>query len=284
MAKDNIKRQLRPGREKIASNVWYNIRMGRPQVNFHVQQYTPIILCAGGGSLLEHVDEIQCAQLKGMDVVCVGNAGHALMRHGIKVNGHILVDGAVRNRSFIVPTVDTRYFVASQCDPSILHALHRHKHVFIWHAGCVADEQKDLDLYYGKSGWFQILGGSYVTLRAISLLHCLGYKYIHIYGFDSCLSKEDKHHAYDQPNADRQKSAEVEIGGRKFKANFWMLDQASQFCESVQNKRFGDSQLAIHGNGLIAHMVKTRSLPTWQLQTQPSYFSTPSRINLAQGR
>jgi len=260
----NLKRTLRPGREKLASNVWHNIKSGRPQITFFQPQETPIMLCAGGGSLLDHVDEIRTNQLSGMEVVCVGNAGHTLMEHGIKINGHVLVDGAERNRSFVVGTRDTRYFVASQCDPSVLKALHNHKYVYLWHAGCVADEQQDLDAHYGPGKWFSILGGSYVTLRAISLMHVLGYKWIHVYGFDSCMKEED-HHAYSQPNADGRKVKEVEIGGKRFRAAYWMLDQATQFYESVQNQRFGEAELAIHGNGLIAAMVESCSAPTWEL-------------------
>lgn len=273
----NIKRTLRPEPEKIASNVWHNIRLGYPQVGFYLPQNTPIVLCAGGASLLDHLKEITKLQLEdGAEVVALGNVANTLMSNGIKVNGHIILDGAPRNRSFVIPTRDTRYFIASQCDPSVFKAVKDHKHVFIWHCGVVADEQKDLDNWYGPGGWFAIKGGSYITLRAISLLHVLGYKWMHVFGFDSC-NHNGKHHAYLQPNADGQKGATIKLGGREFDCAFWQLDQATQFYESVQNKRFGEAELAIYGDGLIAHMVKTGSAPTWQLQQRHS----SSLINLS---
>lgn len=280
MAVTKIKRTLRPGPEKLASNVWHNIRSGRPQVKIHALQNTPVALCAGGPSLKDHLADIRRLQLEGAEVVAVGNVAHTLRASQIKVNGHIIVDGMERNRSFVVDDRDTRYFVGSQCDPSVLKALADHKHVYIWHAGLVADEKADLDRVYGRYNWFMILGGSFVTLRAISLLYILGYKWIHVFGFDSCL-REDEHHAYAQPNADGQDTRTVTLGDRQFKAAFWMLDQADQFLDSIKNGRFGEAQLAIHGDGLIAYMINTGSLPQWQLRTPHSSFSTASSENLA---
>lgn len=276
-----IKRTLRPGPEKIASNVWHNIRLGYPQVGFYFPQNTPIVLCAGGASLLKHLKEVRRLQLEeGGEVVALGNVAHTLMAEGIKVNGHIILDGSARNRSFVVSTKDTRYFIASQCDPGVFKAVKDHKYVFIWHCGVVADEKKDLDDYYGKGRWFAIKGGSYVTLRAISLLHVLGYKWMHVFGFDSC-NYNGEHHAYFQPNADRQKGVTVKLAGKEFDCSFWQLDQAEQFYESVKNGRFGDAELNIYGDGLIAHMVRTGSAPTWQLQQQDSSSSANLNHTLA---
>ena len=260
-----VKRTLRPGPDRLAANVYANIRRGVPQVVPHAKQATQIALCAGGPSLEDHIEDVRRLQIEGAEVVCVGNAGHTCNAHGVKVNGHVLLDGAGRNRSFVVTDPQARYFIASQCDPSVLNALRDHQHVYLWHAVNGEEEQRILDDFYGKWQWFQIPGGSYVTLRAITLLGILGYTWINIFGLDSCIFRE-KHHAYSQPNADGQRTETVEMGGETFEATYWMLDQASQFVDSVRNNRFGNAQLAIHGDGLIATMVKTGGQPTWQLQ------------------
>lgn len=259
-----VKRTLRPSEAQIVRNVYHNIRLGVEQVKPHLAQETPIALCAGGPTLPDHIEDVRRLQLSGAEVVCVGNAGHTLTAAGIQPNGHVLMDGAKRNRSFTVPTPETRYFVASQCDPGVFETLRSHKRVYIWHAGGLEEEKEILTDWYGPGGYFLILGGSYITLRAITLLHVLGYRWMHIYGFDSCL-REDDHHAYAQPNADGYRVQEVEMDGLRFRAQWWMLDQATQFVDSIKAGRFGEAELAIHGDGLIAHMVRSGSMPTWKL-------------------
>jgi hypothetical protein len=252
--------------ERIRRNVYKNIRLGVEQLNFHLPQNTPIVLCAGGPSLRPNLDEVRRLQLEdSAEVVCVGNAAHLLAASGIKVNGHILMDGVERNRTFVVPVKDCRYFVASQCDPSVFEALRFHKHCYIWHAKGPTGVEEILKQYYGPRGFWMVPGGSYISLRAIPLLTILGYQYIHIYGFDSCYG-EDGHHSYPQASQDSQVVENVTVGSKDFKCAFWMLDQATQFCEMAREGVFGPAKLAVHGDGLISHMIESGSGPTWRLE------------------
>lgn len=260
------KRTLRPEEAIILRHVHHNIRLGVPQVRFHLQQQTPVAFCAGGPSLLDHLDVIRRLQMEGAEVVCVGNAANTVRGAGIKVNGHIMLDGAGRNRDFVLAKdQDCRYFVASQCDPAVFEALRDHQHVYIWHCGGLAEEWEILRKHYGPDGYFIVPGGSYVSLRAITLLRILGYRWLHVFGLDSCL-REDEHHAYAQPNADGQRAVRVNVADRDFLATGWMLDQAEQFIDSIKAGRFGNAELAVHGDGLIAHMIKSGSETTWQRQ------------------
>lgn len=260
-----IKRTLRPTEEQVRRNVHHNIRLGVEQVNFHLPQNTPIVLCAGGPSLGGHLEDIRQHQLEGAEIVCVGNAGHRLTAAGIKPNGHVIMDGVDRNKTFVVPVPDTRYFVASQCDPSVFEALRFHDHVYIWHAAGPGGIKEILDNFYGKGGYWLIPGGSYISLRSITLLHVLGFTWMHVYGLDSCLM-EDEHHAYSQPDADGQVVEDITVGERDFRCAYWMLDQATQFIDSIRAGRFGNAKLAVHGDGLIAYMLESGNGPTWRLE------------------
>lgn len=266
-----MKRRLRPGEDTIARHIHANIRRGVEQVTFHLPQGTPVALCAGGPSLGSHLEDVRRLQMEGAEVVCVGNSAHTLNAAGVKVNGHIIMDGVERNRTFVIPDQDTRYFVASQCDPSVFRALEHHRHVYIWHAGGPPAAHQILNDWYGPGGYWLVPGGSYISLRAISLLHMLGYTWLHVFGLDSCLMEpaadaDNEHHAYSQPNADGQQVVEgVTVGDRDFRCTAWMLDQADQFIDCAQRGYFGSAQLAIHGDGLIAHMLKSGHGPTWRL-------------------
>lgn len=254
-----LRKVLRPGEEVLARNVWTNIRRNLPQVWPHAKQGTRVCLCGGGPTLKDYIEKIRKKQLDGAEVVCVGNAAAEVAAHGIKVNGHVIMDGAKRNKSFVVPIRDCRYFVASQCDPGVFRALENHRYVYIWHTCSTQEDFKTLNAYYGKGNWFPVDGGSYVTLRAIALLNTLGYRNIEVFGLDSCL-KEDEHHAYHQPMADGQPVIEVKVGRRKFRCNPWMLDQAEQFMKCLKMRKFGDAHLSVYGGGMIASILEEGSV------------------------
>lgn len=107
-----------------------------------------------------------------------------------------------------------------------------------------------LNAAYPK-GWWTIPGGSTVLLRAIPLLRLLGFKRFHLYGCDSCLGDEERHHAYSQPENDGAFVMNVTVGGRVFACHPWMASQATEFLDLV--KFLGDEiELEVYGDGLLS--------------------------------
>jgi hypothetical protein len=67
---------------------------------------------------------------------------------------------------------------------------------------------------------------------------------------------DDAHHAYHQPENDRKLVVDVTVGGRTFKCHPWMVAQAGDFLRLMQS--IGKTiDLAVRGDGLIAHAIKT---------------------------
>ena len=92
-------------------------------------------------------------------------------------------------------------------------------------------------------------------LRAIPLLLMLGFRRFHVYGFDSCYRGSD-HHAFPQAENDGQQVIDVSIGGRKFRANGWMISQAIQAQKILGVlANIEGFKIAIHGDGLIAAII-----------------------------
>jgi hypothetical protein len=76
-----------------------------------------------------------------------------------------------------------------------------------------------------------------------------------LFGFDSCV-EPDAHHAYAQAENDAEPTFPVVCGGRTFQCTAWMISQSQEFCDLVGF--LGDEvELAVYGDGLIAHIVKT---------------------------
>jgi hypothetical protein len=94
-----------------------------------------------------------------------------------------------------------------------------------------------------------------VTLRALPLLHCLGFRKFELFGFDSCLRDSD-HHAYKQAENDGKIVQTVTVSGREFHCQPWMIAQAGDFVRLT--RAFGDNfDLLVRGDGLISHIIKS---------------------------
>jgi hypothetical protein len=123
---------------------------------------------------------------------------------------------------------------------------------YVWHTQ--AELLKDiLDKQYET--WWSVPGGSTVLLRAIPLFRMLGFKRFHLFGCDSCLGEDDKHHAYAQVENDGQAVMPVNVSGKIFNCNPWMVSQAQEFMSLIQ--MLGDEiELEIYG-GLLRHILES---------------------------
>lgn len=153
---------------------------------------------------------------------------------------------------FLTPgvTVLNHAFIASKCDPSVFEKLHHKLGVcpHYWHLG---DESTD-----HLEGVPKVPTGVSVTLCAIGLAHMMGYRDIHVYGWDGCYDNEGNSHASPQGHS-REGDVEVEIGSgpqkRVFKTTHSWALEAQNAVNYVQ--QFDGLRLTIHGNGLMANVL-----------------------------
>jgi len=146
----------------------------------------------------------------------------------------------------------TKYLIGSQVHPSTLEGL-PFERTFIWHTGLTEANEKFIQEKLGY--YFPIPGGSTVVLRALPLLRLLGFCRVHLFGFDSCVLR-NQHHAYPQSENDNEPLIPVTCGGKVFECAPWMLSQASEFRDIVILLG-NEMELAVYGDGLIAQMVAT---------------------------
>jgi hypothetical protein len=238
--------------EQVESNIRINMESGYPQIKLHAEQDIEIMLIAGGPSLNDFKDEIKANRANGMPMVTTNGSYQWALDNGMTPSAQVVLDAREFNKRFVEPVVDgCKYLLASQCHPSLLPGLPKDR-TYIWHAN-FGDAHKEILDQHGP--WVGTTGGSTVTLRSIFLLRQLGFKKIHIYGFDSCLIGPE-HHAYSQPENDMTSVIPVKLNGREFMCHPWMASQGQEFIDMT--KLLGDSvELAVYGDGLIAHIIKT---------------------------
>jgi len=240
--------------EEIRANVKHNIQLGLSEAKPYEQQEQELIILAGGPSLNDFKDEILINKKMGLPIVTLNGAYNWAIEHGIKPDVQIILDAREFNKRFLEPIVPTcKYLLSSQCHPNLIKSVPPEQ-VTLWHSGAAVVRSVVEELGIERDV-YPVYGGMTVPLRAIPLLIMLGFHRFVIYGFDSCL-KKDEHHAYAQPENDYNTVLEVECGGRYFKCHGWMVSQAQEWLQ-LQDMIADLCEIEVKGDGLIAHTIRT---------------------------
>jgi len=208
------------------------------------------VIVGGGPSLKRGIDEIRERQKHGQVIFSTNNTYKYLRKNGIIADCHVMLDAREENKEFVCDGPICYY--ASQCHPSVLEKA---KNVTLWHS--LSDGI--LEVIGDNTGDPLVGGGVTVGMKTIALCHILGYRAFHLYGFDS--SYEDgENHAYRQPLNDGERTVEVEMNGKKYKAAAWMCSQVENFKETAKAVVESGGIITVHGSGLLPDIAKVLSL------------------------
>lgn len=215
-----------------------------------------IVICSGGPSLSP--DDIMPWVKKGAKIVAVKHALDRLLKWDIVPWAVILLDPRQHVGGFVeYPHRDINYFVASMCDPQVTIHLLKHKmKVWGYHASVGAEEDKFI-----PNGHVIVQGGSATATRGLSLLEGLGFRKMHLYGYDCCyLEKPD---LSDQKENGRMKYEEITLtaeswGGMHSVRTFWTEGQFLAQIQEMSKLYFPKPNLELHtyGDGVIPWMHK----------------------------
>jgi len=239
-------------KEKIRDNIKKNIKRGLPQVKpYETQEGKTVAIVLGGPTLKKTFPDLLEKRQNGMPVITVNGTHKYCMTGGLIPSAMIMLDSREFNNRFVYPLVEEcKYFISSQCHPSVFENLKDNK-VWIWH--CAGDDNFDLlEEEYGRD-YFPVMGGATIALRAVHLLRMLGFPKFEMYGFDSCIMED--HHAYEQPENDGEEVLDVVVSGREFLCTAANYHQAKEFVDMI-SKTGEHYDLAVHGDGLISHIIK----------------------------
>jgi hypothetical protein len=254
----------------IRSNVRRNIRRQIPQLAPHNPQPNQHIAIVGGGwSLNDPVvyEELRSLYFEGVKLVALNGAARWLMERNLRPSLHIVLDSRAQNIAFVRdPIPGCRYMLASQCDPSLFDAC-EDRDTTIFHLHSEDEENarrpdpisKRIDSFY-NGRWTKVPTAGTVGVVAPMLCRILGFEFQHIFGLDSCYDQATgNHHAYPQALNDGEGSVDFSSGDRVFHCSAWQASQAQTFMDMLS--AYGNVlQIEVHGDGLIAHMIKQAAL------------------------
>jgi|TARA_R110001599_G_scaffold230357_1_gene429633 hypothetical protein len=219
-------------------------------------------------------------------ILTVKHAYPHLLAHGIKPWGCVVLDprpitgksthNIIRKDLFKNLDKNTKFFVASMTDPSVTELLVENKaSIYGWHAYTdslrqekeqgteIHNQQVKVEDNLGiPKGATLITGGTCAAMRAIGIFHTMGFRNIHLWGFDCCRdapSDEEKTETTgDVEGGEVPKPKYIEVSVEDI--TYWTTGELlamAQDCEKVFADQGMDGVLEFHGEDtMVADLWK----------------------------
>lgn len=236
-------------------NIAATIARGHPIITAVPPHDGVVLLVGGGPSAEDDLAEIAALQKGGAHIFALNGAGLWLQGHAIVPDALIVLDARAHNVRFVAGIdQSTVLYLASQCDVSVFAAAREHT-IVAWHppmggqSGAV--EHRDTVL---------IGGGTSVGIRALRLVHVLGFRTAHLFGYDSSFRDGDAH-AYDQFENAADQPRECGVGNRTFISTAWMIRQADDFQFIAAGLMAEGLSFHVHGDGLLPALASAMTVP-----------------------
>jgi glycosyltransferase involved in cell wall biosynthesis len=230
--------------ETIVRNIDTNSRRDIDWLELKPENSKEVLIVGGGPSLSGDVEEIRKKISEGAYVVALNGAASFLNGKDIHPDTQVIIDARRENLRFLDAwTTGPEVFLASQCDPSLFDLA---GDATLFHV-----DIPNLGAYVPGDRPIQAVGGGVtVGLIAMSIAYTLGFRTMHLYGYDSSYS-DDAHHAYTQPENDGEPVLEAHVSGRTFKCAPWMVVQTNQFQDLAKQLIELGCEIQVHGRGLL---------------------------------
>lgn len=227
------------------ANVASTLKRGLPTVRKVPAHEGVALICGSGPSLGDTLDEIVGLKEQGATIFALNGAARFLFDNGIQADFFVMLDARDHNLPFVKDDVAKTYMIASVCAANLFDAL-ADRDVIVFHP--LID---GIDGHIPGAQVTLIGGGFTVGLTSMALVHTMGYREQHLFGFDSSYRNEDLYvspQAMTEPEAEK---IEAESGGKRYWTSPLMARQAMEFPAFAVMLANDDSVISVHGSGLL---------------------------------
>lgn len=239
--------------EDLARNIEANTKLDLTWLYARDAHARPAVLVGGGPSVADHLEEIAALKRAGASVFAMNAASVWLRRNGIAVDYQVICDAKAETAALVDPAAPAHLF-ASQCHPDTVAAAPAPA---LWHLAIDGVEAHFPHEKVKRGGYALVGGGAAVGNSAACVAYVLGYRVLHLFGYDSC-HRDGESHAYRQPMNDFIPTIDVEWAGRIFTASVAMRAQAEKFQLTGQALQQAGCELHVYGDGLLQTMWRAR--------------------------
>lgn len=226
-----------------------NVERNLSWLEFEPLKDRPLVIVAGGPSLKTRWHEIVS---HGGDILALNNAYGFLMDKGIDPDYFMLLDARADNTAFLRQIGEsTRHYIAAQCHPHVFDALEGYDtRLYL----TILPDTLELTAHIEKPK-HRIAGSvGTVGIKALPLAYALGYRELHLYGYDSSYH-DGEHHAFKQTLNDSAKTIEVYLDGKRYVTTPTLAHQVSEFCGFAAGMTRMGFDITLHCTGLLPDMV-----------------------------
>ncbi len=211
------------------------------------------IMVGGGSSINSHIFNIRNLKKEGGTVFAMNAASKWCNEHDIDVDYQCILD-AKEETSTLVDEEAEQYLFGSQVHPKTMDSV---EDPIVWHLE-IGDIEDEFPEDRRKRGGYALLGGgAAVGNSALCAAYAMGYREIHVFGYDSCHTN-GKSHAYRQDMNKAIPSVEVKWGDEIYTASVAMKTQAEKFQLTSQALIKEGCDIKVYGDGLLQAMYRTK--------------------------
>jgi|TARA_B100001123_G_scaffold278365_1_gene309794 hypothetical protein len=285
-------------KDYIRDNIKSNLKMIEHNRFMHrISPHNKTALIVSGGPYLD-IKELKdtIKDNPGCKVVCVKHSYNKLLTNGIKPWACVLLDprpitgtsthGIVRKDLFKDVDPSTKFFVASMTDPSVTeHLIEKKADIYGWHAFTESlreEDERGVQIVNNQvhlvgelgipQGSTLITGGTCAAMRAIGIMNTMGFREMHLFGFDCSMEEPTEEQMKETTGAEdeepKPKYMKVTVNDKDFWTTGELLAMA-QDCERSFRDENSSINFTYHGEGtMVAELWKIieseRPLPTFK--------------------
>ena len=260
-----IETTLNVSDEVLFRNVLENSKRKIPWLKAIPEHDNQAVIVGGGPSVADWLDEIRYRKSQGQTIFALNGAAKFLHGHGVESDYTVVVDARPHNIKFL--RYSKEYLLSSQCDPSLFR---KESSITLWHQEYPEDmERFDSCLPDGYPEHTLIGGGTTVGLSAMVIAYAMGYRKIHLYGYDSSY-RGDAGHAYLQHDPQGVECT-VTVAGRQFKSTLAMARQAELFPQLSDSLIDLGCLITMRGDGLLPWTSQQSAIKPEPIAEQDKY-------------
>lgn len=205
------------------------------------------VLVGSGPSLKDTLDTVRWRKAEGQVIFALNNAANYLASQGIESDYQVIMDARRKTASLVGPA--RKHLFASQVDPYLFEKVPN----AVLFQPCM----EGIDAFlppYDKS-YALIGGGTTVGLSAMCLAFAMGYRKLHLFGYDSCHAEDSAHVVPQKINSDEPWGT-MQWNGKTYKGSITMLRQAELFQPVCNNLLDMGCTITVDGSGLIPDIAR----------------------------
>jgi hypothetical protein len=206
------------------------------------------VLVGSGPSLADTIDDIRRHRDAGHMIFAMNGAASYLADRGVGAHFQVMIDPREETKQLIGPALG--HLIASQCHPAIFDALPWAK---LYH---LQIEGIDDDLPEYPHPFALVGGAASVGNTSTVLAYVMGYRTLHLYGYDSS-HRDAQSHAFHQKMNDGEPNCLVVWNGKEYRTSLTMKLQAEKAQDTLRLLEGAGVKIHVHGSGLLPDMWNT---------------------------